>query len=81
KGVNPSNYYIKSSTEGLAYQLSEVKDCVTHVTINVDASDKSVNKFDDEVSITLRDMDNNQIDSKEIFISVPETPLDIMQIK
>ncbi|MFP8949878.1 hypothetical protein, partial [Francisella tularensis] len=81
KGVNPSNYYIKSSSDGRAYQLSEVKDGVTHVTINVDASDKSVNKFDDEVSISLRDMDNNQIDSKEIFISVPETAMDMMQSK
>ncbi|MDE5018645.1 hypothetical protein NAI67_10855, partial [Francisella tularensis subsp. holarctica] len=64
-----------------AYQLSEVKDGVTNVTINVDASYKSVNKFDDEVSISLRDMDNNQIYSKEIFISVPETAMDMMKSK
>ncbi|MDE5007226.1 hypothetical protein NAI48_11705, partial [Francisella tularensis subsp. holarctica] len=71
----------KSSSDGRSYQLSEVNDGVTHVTINVDASDKSVNKFDDEVSISMRDMDNNQIDSKEIFIIVPETAMDMMQRK
>ncbi|MDE4980488.1 hypothetical protein NAI42_12035, partial [Francisella tularensis subsp. holarctica] len=51
KGVNPSNSYSKRSSDGRAYQLSEFKDGVTHLTINVDASDKYVNKFDDEVSI------------------------------
>ncbi|MBK2095483.1 hypothetical protein IB680_07310 [Francisella philomiragia] len=76
KGAHASNYYIKNSQDGRAYQLSEAQDGIAHVTIDVDASAKSFNKFNDVVSISLRDMDNNQIDSKEIFIGVPTTAKD-----